>query len=137
MHQKSGFACVYAESLTRDAIFCALKERRCYGTTGVRAILEFSVNGTPMGGEATVQGPDQPRTVRVHAIGSEPLELLRVIKNNVELCRRDLDRQEEFFEYYDTTPAADGDFYYVRIVQEDGNTMWSSPVWVRTAARSQ
>jgi hypothetical protein len=130
MHQKSGFACVHARELTREAIFDALRNRRCYATTGVRAILEFSVNDTPMGGEVPVQDLRQPRVIRVHAIGTESLSLLRIVKNNEELCRRNLDRQEEFFEYHDTSAARQGDFYYVRLVQEDGNTIWSSPVWV-------
>ena len=130
MHQKSGFACVYASALTREAIFEGLRSRRCYATTGVRAILEFSVDGCSMGGALKVRDPEAPRAVRAHAIGTDRLKLLRVIKNNETLVRRELGREEEFFEYYDTAPARQGDFYYVRIVQEDENTIWSSPVWV-------
>ena len=130
MHQKSGFACVYAPELTREAIFDALRARHCYATTGVRAILEFSINDVPMGGELRMTDDGEPRVIRVHAIGTEALEVLTVIKNNVELCRRELDRQEEFFEYHDTARAMDGDFYYARVTQEDGNAIWSSPIWV-------
>ena len=130
MHQKSGFACVYAPELTRQAIFEALQKRRCYATTGIRAILEFSVNDSVMGTELTVQDPALPRIIRIHAIGTDRLKSLRIVKNNGELVRRALQRDEEFFEYYDTTVARQDDFYYVRIVQEDENTIWSSPVWI-------
>ena len=66
----------------------------------------------------------------IHAIGETPLSHLRIIKNNVELFRRELDRDEEYFEYADTTPARDGDFYFVHVAQADENAGWSSPVWV-------
>ena len=128
---KSGFACVYAEDLTRDAVFDALRRRQCYATTGVRLILEFSVDDTPMGGEAVVSSPSTPRRIRVHAIGTTKLSSLRVIKNKAELSARALDACETYFEYHDTSAARPGDFYFVRITQEDGNAAWSSPVWLR------
>jgi len=95
--------------------------------------VEFSVDGCTMGGALKVQYPGAPRAIRVHAIGTDRLKLLRVIKNHETLVRRELGREEEFFEYHDTAPAQQGDFYYVRIVQEDENTIWSSPVWVDLA----
>ena len=131
MHQRSGLACVYAAALTREAIFDALRLRHCYATTGVRAILEFSVNDTVMGSEVDIIDAGRPRVIRVHAIGTEPLSSLRIIKNNEELVRKALYRDEEFFEYYDTSEARQDDHYYVRIVQRDGNTLWSSPVWIK------
>jgi hypothetical protein len=132
MHQKSGFACVYATELTREAVFDALRSKRCYATTGVRAILEFSVNGCDMGGELDLRDPSEPRVIRLHVIGTDRLKSLRIIKNSEDLVQRDLGREEEFLEYHDTSAARNGDYYTVRIVQddEDGNTIWGSPVWV-------
>jgi len=37
----NGIAGVWADQLTREGIFGALKERRCFGTTGARIIVEF------------------------------------------------------------------------------------------------
>ncbi len=50
---KSGLTAVYAKELTREGIWEALKERRCYGTTSSRIIAEFNVNGVVMGSEIT------------------------------------------------------------------------------------
>ena len=36
---------MYADELTREALFRALRARRAYATTGARIILHFSVNG--------------------------------------------------------------------------------------------
>ena len=44
-----GLAGVWADSLTREDVYEALKERRTYGVTGDRIRLQFRVNGAPMG----------------------------------------------------------------------------------------
>jgi hypothetical protein len=43
-----GIAAVWADELTRDGIFAALRARRCYATTGERILVEFEVAGVPM-----------------------------------------------------------------------------------------
>jgi hypothetical protein len=44
-----GLTCVLATDLTRAGVWDALKNRRCYGTTGARIDLDFAINGQPMG----------------------------------------------------------------------------------------
>ncbi|WP_266216321.1 DUF3604 domain-containing protein [Paraliomyxa miuraensis] len=68
-----GLTCVLAESLTRQAVFTALKQRRCYGTTGPRIDLDVTVDGHPMGSSITAKG-----SVRVRAAvrGTAPIEAL-------------------------------------------------------------
>ena len=73
----NGLTCVLAETLTRDAIFDGLKKRRCYGTTGPRIDLDFTVNGQPMGSVIEANGPLQIRaTVR----GTAPIESLTLFQ---------------------------------------------------------
>lgn len=69
----SGLTCVLAEALTRDAIFDALKARRCYGTTGPRMDLSFEIDGHPMG---SVVGAREQAAVRAMVRGTAPLESL-------------------------------------------------------------
>ncbi len=128
--QKSGFTGVYAPELTREAIYDALAARRTYATTGVRMILEFSVNDVMMGGELGLDDATAERVIRIHAIGEGPIEYMKIVKNNEDLIVRECSQDEEYFEYHDTSEARDGDWYYVRVVQEDEETAWSSPVWV-------
>jgi len=68
--------------------------------------------------------------IRIHAIGEDEIAYMKIVKNNEDLIIRPCSRDEEYFEYVDTTPARDGDWYYVRVVQDDEETGWSSPVWV-------
>ena len=47
----------------------------------------------------------------------------------VELVDSDgsMDRQ---FTFVDTDEVNHGDYYYVRVRQQDGSMAWSSPIWV-------
>jgi hypothetical protein len=77
-----GITGVWAESLTRDGIFDALRARRCYATTGARIIVRFSFRDTPMGGE--VDAADLPRAPEFSAevIGTDAIESCELVKNN-------------------------------------------------------
>jgi hypothetical protein len=68
-----GLTCVLAETLTRQAIFAGLKARRCYGTTGPRIDLSFTIADQPMG--AVIAAPDGAE-VRATVRGTAPLESL-------------------------------------------------------------
>jgi hypothetical protein len=74
-----GLTCVLAQSLTRDAIFAALKQRRCYGTTGARILLSFSANDAPMG--SLLNGIDGPLRFAAHAVGANSLDRLLLFRD--------------------------------------------------------
>ena len=79
-----GLTCVLAESLTREAVFEAIRQRRCYGTTAAQRIhVELAVNDLPMGGEGRADGP-----VRIdgRVVGTGPLERVDLFRG-LELLR--------------------------------------------------
>jgi hypothetical protein len=61
--------------MTREAVFRALKARRCYGTTGARIDLDFEIEGQPMGSIVEIAG-----SARVNASvrGTAPIESLEL-----------------------------------------------------------
>jgi hypothetical protein len=72
---RGGLMGVYAETLTREALWEAFWARRCYGTTGERIILRVSADGHPMGAEfATAQAP----AIQVEVVGTAPLETIEL-----------------------------------------------------------
>jgi hypothetical protein len=82
-----GLAAVWAEELTRRSIWDALAQRRTYGITGDRIILDFRADGSPMGSEFRTAGE-----VIFHGsvTGSDSLDRLELIRNGrvVDTCCR-------------------------------------------------
>jgi hypothetical protein len=73
-----GLTGVLAESLTRESVFQALKDRRTYAVTGDRITLDFALNGAPMGSVLPGQGDRRLRAgLRLE---DEPLAV-ELIKN--------------------------------------------------------
>lgn len=78
----NGLTCVLAESLTRNAVFDALKNRRCYGTTGPRIDLDFTVNGQSMGSVFETDGPLQ---IAANVRGTAPIESLTLYQGKTPI----------------------------------------------------
>ncbi|MFT4689841.1 MAG: hypothetical protein ACI9OD_002052 [Limisphaerales bacterium] len=82
-----GLTCVLAESLTREAVFNALKERHCYGTSGPRIDLRFEAGGKPMG--SVLRGVDGELELKASVKGTAPIESLALYHGReiIELVR--------------------------------------------------
>ena len=133
-----GLAAVTAPGLTREEIFDGLYHRRTYGTTGAKILLDFSIDGRPMGQQVIVAG--SPRlTLEAHGTDLiERVEVLRYLKSEGAFkVRYTLEPRD-----YDITwTQTDEDFkedsiYYVRLkqaglVRNRIAMAWSSPIWVK------
>lgn len=135
-----GLAAVWARELTREAVFDAVRDRRCYGTTGARIVLEFWVDGEPMGGEVTVTNRRAPRQVRVATRGTDAIASVEIVRNGSVIHEAKAEpgsaSESHSFEWTDREALAGTAYYYVRVRQEDGEMAWSSPVWVELNSRS-
>jgi hypothetical protein len=119
-----GLCAVWAKDLTADSVFEALRARRCYGTTGARIALRFSMGDVAMGGSGSA---GVARKGSVEIAGTDELARVEVVRD----CRtwREIpcagDRLRAEFD----VPAEAG-VYYLRIYQKDGQRAWSSPIWI-------
>ena len=75
-----GIAAVYAESLTREALWEAFKHRRVYAATGDRIGLDFRLNGEMMG--SILQAPTEAADVHVTVKGSDWIDRIEIVRNN-------------------------------------------------------
>ncbi len=69
--QLAGLAGIWARELTRESVFDALWNRSVYATTGYRTILQFEVNGMPMGSSIVHKGALE---VKVNAYSEAPID---------------------------------------------------------------
>ncbi len=127
-HKTGGLTAVIAPELTREAIIQALRERRCYATTGARIVLDFCIDGHGMGEEFTATTSEVAVTARV--LGTAEIERLEVVCNgDIVLEQPGIGRVAEI----DESLALQGgqtSYYYLRVTQTDGHVAWSSPIWV-------
>jgi len=150
MERGTALTAVLAKTLDRKSIFDALRNRRCYATTGEKIVLDVRVNGAPMG--SMVRKVAAP-VVKVAVTGTDDLERVEVVKFWKGA-------PYPFPVVYAVSPGArtagfewkDMEFrgeaaYYVRVTQRAdpklaqkqnfGSAMafpnemaWSSPIWV-------
>lgn len=148
-----GLVAVHASQLTRAAIFDALRERRCYATSGPRIRLWFSVQADQaapsfMGSEVQFQ---QQLTFRVRALGdSAPITSIVILRGEVG---GDVTLRPQPVAYLtpgvdgravwtDPSPPASHAYYYAIAFQEPTTDYvygsqtaqvveraWSSPIW--------
>jgi hypothetical protein len=127
MAPMGGITAIYSEDLSRDALWDALKKKRVYGTSGDRIILDFRINGHLMG--ETVQGKHKSvREIHINVIGTDRLELIEIIKNNQQFGIWQ-GAGSSFKHIALDEVSSNSDFYYLRVVQNNGQLAWSSPIW--------
>lgn len=125
-----GLVAVLAEENNRPSIFSALCARHCYATTGDRIVLDFRVNGALMGSEIRALTPPE---INVYAAGATTITRIEIVKDGQPLHAVEPNRTVAELTWQ-APPGVRGkiSYYYVRIVQDNGEEAWSSPVWVES-----
>lgn len=137
----AGGMAVLARQRTREAIWEALWNRRVVATSGPRVLLRVALNGQPIGSELSADKMPELRERRSMSVwfrGTAPVKRIEIIRNNTVAYTT---ANAEFI-WEDKTPLADAllpaakycdhpfSFYYVRVVQTDGQAAWASPIWI-------
>lgn len=138
-----GMTAILSPEHSRASLFEALYNRCCYATTGPRIIIDFSLAGTPMGGEVSTadkHGLMINRHLAGHVAGTTDLATVEIVRNGKVIHTYKPTGYSLDFEYDDLTSLEAACltvdkkppfcFYYIRVTQKDGNMGWSSPIWV-------
>ncbi len=121
------YAAVYTKGLDRQSVFEGLTARRTYAATE-RILLDFSINDRLMGEEARVAGKPE---IKVAAEGTVPIIQIDVIKSGKFIYAVKPGSIKARFTYRDESYNGEDAFYYVRVIQQDKNMAWASPIWVK------
>lgn len=129
-----GLMAVIAPSLTREDIWYAIKNKHTYATSGPKMPISFQINGFGMGSTAIVSAGTNPTlNITGSGIGSN-IGRIEIIKNGVGGTPANVAYFNSPSVSYSWTDSnyASGDFYYVRVIQNNLERAWSSPIWVVT-----
>ena len=113
--------------VTRDSFLEALRARRVFATMDKHAQLLFTANGRLMGERFDHHGPLQLATHFSNGDGRQAAAV--AIFHGVPGSNGSVTQLSDQAELT-LTPAPGPHFYYVRLTQDDGNIVWSAPVWV-------
>ena len=113
--------------LSRDSLFEALRARRVFATMDKHGQLVFTANSRMMGERFDNRGPLQLAVGFSNTRGRQvaAIALFQGVpggNGNVTV----LSDQASL----SLTPSPGLHFYYARVTQDDGNLLWSAPVWV-------
>lgn len=113
--------------VSRDSFLDALRARRVFATMDKHAQLLFTANGKLMGERFENRGPLQLSTHFSNSAGRQAaaIAILHGVPGSNGSVTQVSDQAE-----FTLTPAPGPHFYYVRLTQDDGNIVWSAPVWV-------
>lgn len=145
--RSNGLTAVNAARLDRSNILQGLESGNIYATTGERILLDFTMNGQPMGSVVTVpRGKSLQGQVEVHGTDKiDSVEVFRFVSGTLSTWERifektGIGKSDAVFTF--STEVLGSAVYYVRVEQANTITStvpilhqrpvraWSSPIWV-------
>ena len=121
------YAMFYTGEPARESIFEAIKKRRTYGATD-NIVLDYRMGDSFMG-EALTTSRIPP--LKIHVAGTSPIARIDIIRNEAVIYTGKSSQKEVAQSYLDEDPQPGAGYYYVRIVQDDREIAWGSPIWVK------
>jgi hypothetical protein len=125
------YACILAEEFSRKGLVDAMRKRHTYAATD-NIVLDVRMGAMGIMGDEVRTG--QPR-LDVVVLGTGSLDRIEVLRNGevAYTLRPERDTEEGRFSWNDSAPrkGEKPSYYYVRVIQKDGQMAWTSPIWVR------
>ncbi len=120
------YAAVYTPERSYEAIWDSLYARRTYAATD-NIIVDFQCDGHVMG--EAFSSSEEPR-LEVRVIGTANLRQIDIIKDNSFVYTAHPGVREVTLSFTDADIGTGEHYYYVRVIQDDENMAWASPVWI-------
>jgi len=124
------YACLIAENLSREGLLDAMRRRHTYAATD-NIVLDFRARA---GDQSYLMGDifsaSASPQFSVRAIGTGPIQQIDLVKNRTFVYTARPGVKEAAFDYTDQAFGSGESWYYVRVLQQDGQIAWSSPMWI-------
>ena len=115
----------------REGVVEALKNRRCFGTTGDKIFVDLTVNGAWGCDDAPIGRRAQEISFEVEAV--QPIKKIEILRNSkvikvIEPKGNPFDYKGDFSD--ESSDFQEVTYYYLRVTQDNNHIAWSSPVWL-------
>jgi hypothetical protein len=84
---KGGLMAASVSNLSRESLWDAMQERRCYGTTGERILLDVDLDGANMGEKVDLDGSSEP-TFDISVNGTAPIKRIDFFDGSEKIATR-------------------------------------------------
>lgn len=126
---KGGLAAIFSEELTREGVLEALRTRRVYATNGARIVLRCAFGPHRMGATIPAAESGGKNMLFLHAIGTDALAAIDVVRSGEIVQTIDAEGAWDFTTAVELEGFQPGEYLYVRVIQADRGTAWSSPFY--------
>lgn len=127
LRYRCGMTAALMPELRRRHLVEALRERRTWATTGARILLDFRVSDVEMGQEGEAKSAEIAATVH----GQHELARLEIVRDGDVVWTEEVEGLDAQIEWSDPERVGESTWYYLHVIQRDGEEAWSSPVWLR------
>jgi hypothetical protein len=122
------YCIVLAEKNDRESILDGMRKRHVYGATD-DIICDVRSGAHIMGDEFEVTGTPK---LQVKVVGTSDLAMVEVLRDSSVVATLKINGRECSEEWTDPQPKDGVHYYYVRVLQKDGEIAWTSPMWIAT-----
>src|SRR5260370_6329947 len=120
------FFVILAEGRDRQSLLKAVKQRHCYAATD-NILVDFRCGEAIMGDDViTKQAPK----FQIHVVGTGNIAKIDILRDSEVVDTLKPGAKENRSEWTDPNPRAGTHYYYIRVLQTDGEIAWGSPIWV-------
>jgi hypothetical protein len=120
------FFVILSEKRDRQSLLEAVKKRHCYGATD-NIIVDFRTGDAIMGDEVKVAGPPK---LDLAVMGTGKIAKIDILRDSEVVHTLQPDGATYSGSWTDAKPLPGTHYYYIRVLQEDQELAWASPIWI-------
>lgn len=127
---------VWAEEHSLESLYQAMRDRSMYTTFDVDATLQMGVNDEQMGAILPAETTELDFDIQLSDAGAdEAFDSVVLYTNGGKIAHEFTPGTGSEIHLSATLPAHDGDYYWLKATQADGDEIISAPVWVGETTR--
>ncbi|MCX6618176.1 MAG: hypothetical protein NTZ98_19045 [Acidobacteria bacterium] len=124
------YACIITDDNSRQGMIDAMKKRHAYAATD-NIILDYRmVDGAGEHLQGDIFSASGTPRIVVKIKGTGSIEKVDLVKNNKFILSKSPGTADFDLTYQDAEAQPGEAYYYLRVIQKDGQMAWSSPIWV-------